>query len=255
MKTVRLLEETNAAVEILEYGKLGFDFHGLDLLLVDHALQHARRGLPVEGSEAMAVISELVWNRGLIKTIKQVVDEDSSVKDSAVLTDMERFKLDLQEHVCEAGNYLMLSRILHESILVTKEKVMKHGSERRLRMMREISKAAVVAHSILHKRARELCAIENQSLQLTSSAKSQLLTSTNIEHITFDNSGRCVAAKNAVAIDDAKQSHSEKRRYLPKAGDLVHVFSFGKQATVIDVKRRESFSSGMDENEVETSRY
>ncbi|KAK6926114.1 MutS2 and Smr-associated SH3 domain [Dillenia turbinata] len=160
----------------------------------------------------------------------------ASAEINEVITDMERFKLHFQEHVCEAENYLMLSRSLHESILVTKEKVVKHGSDRRLRMMREISEAAAVARSILHKRAREFRAIESQSLQLTSSSKGQPLTSTNIEHITSDNSEHSVATKSAVAIDDVKPSHSEKRRDLPKVGDLVHVFSLGKQATVIDVE-------------------
>ncbi|KAJ0046437.1 hypothetical protein Pint_05437 [Pistacia integerrima] len=115
--TLKLQTETNAAVQILKHGACSLDFTGVDLSLVKSAVQHSRRGLPLRGDEALAVVSllqflenlqlnlkaavkedaewytrfmplselimELVVNRSLIKLIQQVVDEDGSVKDSA----------------------------------------------------------------------------------------------------------------------------------------------------------------------------
>ncbi|KAF6172851.1 hypothetical protein GIB67_035405, partial [Kingdonia uniflora] len=57
----RLLVETNAAVEMLNYGGSGgMDFSGIDVTL----------------------IMELVVNQSLVKSIQQVVDEEGSVRDS-----------------------------------------------------------------------------------------------------------------------------------------------------------------------------
>ncbi|KAJ0102600.1 hypothetical protein Patl1_05536 [Pistacia atlantica] len=115
--TLKLQTETNAAVQILKHGACSLDLTGVDLSLVKPAVQHSRRGLPLRGDEALAVVSllqflenlqlnlkaavkedaewytrfmplselimELVVNRSLIKLIQQVVDEDGSVKDSA----------------------------------------------------------------------------------------------------------------------------------------------------------------------------
>ncbi|PON83714.1 DNA mismatch repair protein [Trema orientale] len=116
-ESMRLLDETNAAVEMLKHGGCSLDFTGVDVLLVQSAIQHARRSSLVEGNEAMAVVSLLqyadalqlslkaalkedadwykrfmpltevimgfVVNRSLVKLIQQIIDEDGSVKDSA----------------------------------------------------------------------------------------------------------------------------------------------------------------------------
>ncbi|XP_073292864.1 uncharacterized protein [Primulina huaijiensis] len=113
---MRLLEETNAAVEMHKYGAM-IDFTGLDVSSVQAAIRCAHRGSPVSGSEAMALLAllqfaemlqlnikaatkedsawygrflplsamivEFVINPSLIKFIEQLIDEDGSVKDSA----------------------------------------------------------------------------------------------------------------------------------------------------------------------------
>ncbi|XP_060204026.1 uncharacterized protein LOC132632204 isoform X2 [Lycium barbarum] len=111
-----LLEETNAAVEMNKYGAM-VDFNGIDIELVKTAIQIARRGFPVSGTEAMNVVAllqfvemlqsnvkaaikqdaewyqrfmpltemimELTISRSLVSFIQKLVDEDGSVKDSA----------------------------------------------------------------------------------------------------------------------------------------------------------------------------
>ncbi|KAK9122435.1 hypothetical protein Syun_020052 [Stephania yunnanensis] len=112
-----LLVETSAAVEIFKFGGCGMEFKAIDVELVKSAIGHASRGLPVEGSEALAVASllqlsqalqsnlraafkedtdsynrfmpltewimDLITNQALVNSIEQVVDEDGCVKDSA----------------------------------------------------------------------------------------------------------------------------------------------------------------------------
>ncbi|XP_030512734.1 endonuclease MutS2 isoform X2 [Rhodamnia argentea] len=116
-ESMRLLSETNAAVEMHRRGGFSLDFSSIDSALVKSAIQHARRDLPMSGHEAIAVASllqfadtlqlnlraaikedaewhgrfmplsdvilELTINRVLIRSIQQVLDEDGSVKDSA----------------------------------------------------------------------------------------------------------------------------------------------------------------------------
>ncbi|KAK6155515.1 hypothetical protein DH2020_009763 [Rehmannia glutinosa] len=114
--SIRLLEETEAAVEMHNYGAM-MDFTGIDVDLVETGLKCARSGFPLSGSEAIALaallqfaealqlnvkaaikedsdwfrrfmplselIMELVISQPLIKFIQQIIDEDGSVKDSA----------------------------------------------------------------------------------------------------------------------------------------------------------------------------
>ncbi|KAL5568066.1 hypothetical protein UlMin_024641 [Ulmus minor] len=116
-ESLRLLDETNAAIEMQKHGGCSLDFTGINVILVQSAIRNARRSLPVEGNEALAVASlleyadalqislkaalkedadwyrrfmpltemimEFVINRSLVKLIYQVVDDDGSVKDSA----------------------------------------------------------------------------------------------------------------------------------------------------------------------------
>ncbi|KMT16438.1 hypothetical protein BVRB_3g050620 isoform B [Beta vulgaris subsp. vulgaris] len=116
-ESLMLLRQTNAAVEIHKYNNAIMDFTGLDVFLVRSAIDHARRGTPVVGQEAMAVavllqfaealqtnikgaikenadmldrfmpLAELIldWvtNKSLVKSILQVIDEDGYIKDTA----------------------------------------------------------------------------------------------------------------------------------------------------------------------------
>ncbi|XP_057442336.1 uncharacterized protein LOC130734057 isoform X2 [Lotus japonicus] len=116
-ESLKLLDETNAAVEMHKHGACRLHLGHIDALLVKTAIQNARRSIHVTGYEARAiwalllcadtlqgdlkaaikqdkdwygrfmplteVIMEFVINRSLVKAIEQVVDEDGSIKDSA----------------------------------------------------------------------------------------------------------------------------------------------------------------------------
>ncbi|XP_076930477.1 uncharacterized protein LOC143595323 [Bidens hawaiensis] len=115
--SLRLLAETNAAVQMHNHGSCIMDFTSIDTALVKSAIQHAHRGFPVDGVEAVALVTMLQlvdslqmnlkeaikedsdWlrrfmpvaemimdmsvNRPLVKFIQKLVDEDGCVKDSA----------------------------------------------------------------------------------------------------------------------------------------------------------------------------
>ncbi|XP_021762554.1 uncharacterized protein LOC110727298 isoform X1 [Chenopodium quinoa] len=116
-ESLKLLRETNAAVEIRKHSNSSLDFTPIDVVLARSAVDHARRSSPVAGQEAMAVavllqmaealqtnikasikenadmldrfmpladvILDWVTNKSLVRSILQVIDEDGSVKDSA----------------------------------------------------------------------------------------------------------------------------------------------------------------------------
>ncbi|KAL1823978.1 hypothetical protein ACET3Z_010756 [Daucus carota] len=118
-ESLRLLEETKAAVEMHNYG-CSMDFTAIHVQSVKSAMQHARRGLHVGGNEAIAIVGLLEFaetlqlnvkaaikddadwlkrfmplaemilgmftSGSLIKFIQQLIDEDGIVKDSASST-------------------------------------------------------------------------------------------------------------------------------------------------------------------------
>ncbi|XP_057546484.1 uncharacterized protein LOC130825331 [Amaranthus tricolor] len=116
-ESLRLLRETNAAVEIRKFNNAIMDFSSIDVFMVRSAVDHARRASPVTGQEAISVaallqfaealqssikaaikenadlldrflpladlILDWVTNKSLVRAILQVVDDDGSIKDSA----------------------------------------------------------------------------------------------------------------------------------------------------------------------------
>ncbi|KAL0321607.1 UNVERIFIED_CONTAM: hypothetical protein Scaly_2457100 [Sesamum calycinum] len=281
--SVRLLEETSAAVEMQKYGAI-MEFSGIDVSLVESGIKCARRGFPVSGSEAMALVTllqfadalqlnvkaaikedsdwfrrfmplsemimELFISQPLIKFIEQLVDEDGSVKDSAssnlrhardqvrflerkVIVDMERFKQDYHNKIHEAQHYMRLSRKLHQSLLLTRKRVMEHGMEERYRMMQEISEAAASARSITHKKVRESRSVRIQpSKQIKADKDSPSSTPVHL-HAPAEKNGTSPATDTACSMDNTKPSITDKKLELPKVGDLVNVPSLNKKATVL----------------------
>ncbi|KAF5769766.1 putative DNA mismatch repair protein MutS, core domain superfamily [Helianthus annuus] len=76
-QSLRLLEETNAAVEMHKHGGCVMDFTSIDLALVKSAIQHAHRGFPLDGVEAIALAAMLHLADSLQVTLKEAIKEDS----------------------------------------------------------------------------------------------------------------------------------------------------------------------------------
>ncbi|XP_059667338.1 uncharacterized protein LOC132312832 [Cornus florida] len=166
--------------------------------------------------------------RELYGTASQEINE--------VIMDMEKFKQGLHKHINEARHYLMLSRDLHQNLLATRTKVMEHGNDQRYKKMLKISEMAAMGRSILHKKVRQVRASATQAPQLSAANNSQHIPAINSQRTASDNSELSVAAKTLYRIDSIKDSPSERRAKLPKVGDMVHVSSLNKKATVLKVE-------------------
>uniref|UniRef100_A0A2N9HQI8 DNA mismatch repair proteins mutS family domain-containing protein n=1 Tax=Fagus sylvatica TaxID=28930 RepID=A0A2N9HQI8_FAGSY len=156
----------------------------------------------------------------------------ASAEIDEVITDMERLKQDFKEYLEEAQHHMMLSKDLYENLLVARRKIMEHGTGQRLRKMREISEAAAMARSILHKKARQLRASAIQSSQPSPADKSQHILAINGQQTMAEYTEPPMAYKSASFLEDIKQSQSEKSQ-LPKVGDMVYVSSLGRKGTVL----------------------
>ncbi|KAJ0102601.1 hypothetical protein Patl1_05535 [Pistacia atlantica] len=158
----------------------------------------------------------------------------ASAEINEVIIDMERFKQEFQELLHEARNFLMLSRDLHENLLVTRRKLMEHGTKQRYRKMREITEAAAMARSLVHKRARQLRAPAAQPSQPTKVGKSQQIFASNSQQTNVRKSEHPATSSPAVKV--IKKSVTAKRSGLPEVGDSVHVSSLGKKGKVLRVE-------------------
>lgn len=85
---------------------------------------------------------------------------------------------------------------------------MEHGTEQRFKKMREISEAAAVARSALHKKVRQLRASAIQSSRETPASKIQHTLAINSQHDTAEYNEPPVAYKSTSFVEDIKQSQS-----------------------------------------------
>ncbi|XP_038685836.1 endonuclease MutS2 isoform X2 [Tripterygium wilfordii] len=186
-----------------------------------------------------------------------------------VISDMEIFKQQFQELILEGRHHLMLSRDLHEKLLFAKRKVLGHGTDQRYAKMREISEAASIARSTLHRKLWQLRAsARNITCQSALASDHQFITADNSEHPTETQSSStseytrqlpsacksqgtlasdhlCTATDNSEHPTETESSTTSKvtiqspqveRADLPKVGDMVHVSSLGKTVTVLRVE-------------------
>lgn len=71
------LEETTAAIELINYGAGGMDFSGIDVVLVKSAIVQASKGFSITGLEAIAVVNLIEFAENLQVTVKDAVKKDS----------------------------------------------------------------------------------------------------------------------------------------------------------------------------------
>ncbi|KAG4954928.1 hypothetical protein JHK87_040522 [Glycine soja] len=132
---------------------------------------------------------------------------------------------DYQDLLDEARHYL---RGLHNSLLNTRRKIMEYSTNLRFKKMRDVSEAAVMAGSVLHKKVRELDASAKQPSQINKTISSSNLSATNKSLTVAENKKPTIADKSASSVKAFNQSRSDKSG-PPKVGDMVHVSSLGKK--------------------------
>ncbi|KAG6417353.1 hypothetical protein SASPL_119507 [Salvia splendens] len=160
----------------------------------------------------------------------------ASAEINEVIMDMERFKQDYHEKVHESQHYLRISKKLHQSLLLTRNRVTEHGMMEKQRMVQEISKMAASARSTMHKNLRESRSRPTPLLKQTKTEMDKHASNIVNQHAAGTGENRtCVATESSEPVDNTKQSITEKKLKLPKAGDMVNVPSLSKKAAVLEV--------------------
>lgn len=98
-----------------------------------------------------------------------------------------------------------LSRDLYQKLLATKSKLMEHGTNQRYRKMREVSEAAAIARSLLHKKVRQLRSSATPPSRPIASDKNQHASATSNQHSTEDTNERPTSASTH-SVKVAQQS-------------------------------------------------
>ncbi|KAG2391640.1 uncharacterized protein HKW66_Vig0125990 [Vigna angularis] len=186
-------------------------------------------------SNAINIAERLGLPSVVVDTARKLYGSASAEIDE-VITDMERLKQNYQELMDEARNYLMHSRGLYNSLLNTRRKIVKHSTDIQLKKMRDVSEAAAMARSILHKKVRELDVSAKQPPQNIKTISSSHLSATNKSQTAANNRESVVADRNTAAVKVFSQSSSgSDKSKPPKVGDSVHISSLGKKVTVLEV--------------------
>lgn len=98
-----------------------------------------------------------------------------------------------------------LSRDLHENLLVTRRKVMDHGTDQRYRMMQQVSEMASMARSILHKKRRQNRPSATRPSQPTVANNSQDKPKINSQDAVIESSGIPVPTKASDSSENARK--------------------------------------------------
>ncbi|KAE8661985.1 WAT1-related protein [Hibiscus syriacus] len=99
--------------------------------------------------------------------------------------------------------------------------------------MRELSEAAAVARSTLHKKVHQLRTSAMKQSQLSKASKRTLAN--QYKQAAAVETELQTTNPSSSSIKVIKQPQSEQITELPKVGDTVHVSSLGKRATVLKV--------------------
>lgn len=141
-----LLQETEAAVLLLDNAGGAMDFSGLDTVAIESAIHSVSGGAVIKGLEAMAVTSlmmfveslqvnikaamkldegscsrlttltetilDAVINKSLVKSIQDIVDDDGSVKDTAS-PELRRYREQVQR--LENRLYQLMDKLMRNA--------------------------------------------------------------------------------------------------------------------------------------------
>ncbi|WJX63469.1 hypothetical protein P8452_48350 [Trifolium repens] len=184
-------------------------------------------------SNAINIAERLGLPSVVIDTARKLYGSSSAEIDE-VITDMEKLKQDYHERLTEADYYLMQSRELHSNLLNTRRKIVEHSTSLRFKKMRDVSEAAAMARSIVHKKVRELDASAKKTSQYSKAIKSSQVSTTNNLRTAPDNKKTTITDRSPSDVKKIGKS-SKDRSGVPKVGDTVHVSSLGKKVTVLEV--------------------
>ncbi|GAA0173933.1 DNA metabolism protein [Lithospermum erythrorhizon] len=165
----------------------------------------------------------------------------ASAEINEIILDMERLKQNTEELNREAQHHLILVEDLRQKILLSSENIRQHRINLSLKKAQEITGAAAVARSILHKRVREQRTISAQRSRSSTNPKS---TSSSHQTTTRKNDISS-SAESVNSLNDNEKPLSgvspvqikQKSRRIPKVGEMVYVSSLKKKVMVLEVEQ------------------
>lgn len=181
-------------------------------------------------SHAINVAERLGLPYDILSTARKLHGK-TNAEINEIIIDMESFKQHFEQHLKEAQHYLMLSRRLHQDLLMARERVAMHSSTQIKLKAKSISDFAAMARSILHTKLqqhRETAVAQNTS---------QRTTRDNIEgqkqNLKLMTTANCSVVQTTCS-DISKTSHGKLHR-IPEVGETIVVPSLGKEAVVLEV--------------------
>ncbi|XP_020582046.1 uncharacterized protein LOC110025737 isoform X2 [Phalaenopsis equestris] len=147
---------------------------------------------------------------------------ETSAEINEIIIDMESSKQDFEHHLDEADHYLMLSRRLHQDLLMARERITMHSSIQIKRKANSVSEFAAVARSIIHTKLQQHRETAVEKNIEDRKQKPNLIASSN----------RSVGQTKGPDI--GRTSHDKLLR-IPELGETIVVPSLGKEAVVLEV--------------------
>lgn len=185
-------------------------------------------------SNAISIAERLGLPEKIIDSSRELYGATSSEIDE-VIADMEKFKLDTEEKVRQAGHYLKVSKDLHQKLLLTQRKLNEHSSNLRCRKTQLVSEAASMARLALHKKKQQYRTTAVKSSQQLQEANNQHIEASKSQHSVSDDKVLTQTANTPIVKQNKKPS-SGIIKVPPKVGDEVHVPSLGMKAKVLKVE-------------------
>ncbi|CAL1365626.1 unnamed protein product [Linum trigynum] len=181
-------------------------------------------------SNAINISEKLGLPSTIVTETRQLIGA-SNEEINEVIVGMEHAKHDFRELLSEGKHHIMLSRNMHKHLFMARSRIMEHATRQRYSKVQEITEAAASARSVLRKKVREFQASATQP----ATAKKRVLVASDKQRITSEDQKLHASNEGLSPSKPLKQLPSSERIGLPEVGELVHVSSLGRKASVVKV--------------------
>ncbi|KAL5225886.1 hypothetical protein ABZP36_012525 [Zizania latifolia] len=179
-------------------------------------------------SNAINIAERLGLPLDIIESSQQLLGS-AGAEINALITDMENFKQEYQQHLQEAQQNLMQSKELHDKLEVAQNNIADHTSAQRKRKARVISEYAVMARSIIRKKFQHFreSAIAKRALEEETAMKNEKFERVKGPEPTSS------PVKKAQNTNISMATTTDDEDVILEVGDLVYVPKLRNEATVV----------------------
>nr|CAB3499180.1 unnamed protein product [Digitaria exilis] len=177
-------------------------------------------------AERLGLPSDIVESaRGLLGT--------AGAEINALITEMERFKQDYQQHLQKAQHLLMQSKELHNTLELAQKNIVDHTSAQRKRRARVISEYAVMARSIIRKKFQQF---QESAIAERVREEEKAVNNAKSERVKDPVPASTAAmAKTQNTDTNLGAAADDEEDGIPEVGDSVYVPKLKNQATVVKI--------------------